>query len=63
MSKVIAKISLNWKINDPDCTSLNTSFLPKAWHKSYYITGMPAGYFYNSHKWRTKHDINRNRCR
>ena len=45
MSKVIAKISLSWKINDPDCTSLNTSFLPKAWAKSYYMTGMPAGYF------------------
>ena len=45
MSKVIAKISLNWKINDPDRTSLNTSFLPKTWAKSYYMTGMPAGYF------------------
>ena len=45
MSKVIAKVNFNWKINDPECTSLNTSFLPLAWCKSYYITGMPVGYF------------------
>tara|TARA_E500000331_G_scaffold69891_1_gene64597 strand:- start:1896 stop:2057 length:162 start_codon:yes stop_codon:yes gene_type:complete len=45
MSKVIAKINLNWGMLDPNNCTITGAHLPDEWKKSYYVTGMPIGYY------------------
>jgi len=45
MSKVIAKVDLNWDHTNSKNCSISSTYLPDKWRKSYYITGMPVGYY------------------
>lgn len=45
MSKVIAKVDLNWGMLDPNNCTITGAHLPDEWKKSYYVTGMPIGYY------------------
>ena len=47
MSKVIAKVDLNWELLNPENCTITGTFLPDEWKKSYYVTGMPIGYYFN----------------